>query len=63
MAFDPIRRLAEARVPVHHFNDRQREILSSLTEWEVDVLCSVTARLDASASEVEGQDANVFISE
>ena len=61
MAFDPIQRLAEAGTPTEALTNAQRIVLSTLSEYEVEVLVSVNARLNAAGGEVEGQDASIFV--
>lgn len=58
MAFDPIKRLAEAGTPTDLLTDEQRAVLSTLTEHEVAVLTSVKARLEAAGGDVQGQAAD-----
>jgi hypothetical protein len=61
MAFDAMQQLADAGNPVDLLTGEQREIVSQLSEHEVEVLNSVKARLDAvGGGEVEGQDVNIF---
>lgn len=61
MAFDPIQRLAEAGTQTDLLTNEQRQVLSTLTEHEVEVLTSVEARLAAAGGEVEGHNASVFV--
>lgn len=56
MSYDAITALREAGQPVDLLTDGQRQVLSSLSEHEVDVLVTVQRRLSAVQSEVEGQE-------
>ncbi|MET8147152.1 aroma-sacti cluster domain-containing protein [Actinoplanes sp. NPDC049668] len=56
MSFDAITALREAGQPVELLTDAQREVLSTLTEDEVQVLVKVQERLRATQPEVEGQE-------
>ena len=58
MAFDPLQKLAESGTPIDLLTDEQRAVLSSLSEYEVGVIASVQARLEAAGGEVEGQGVN-----
>ena len=60
MAFDPIRKLAEAGNSVDVLTDGQRAAFSQLSEHEVEVLTSVQAKLSAVSADVEGQDINII---
>ncbi|WP_052681700.1 aroma-sacti cluster domain-containing protein [Saccharothrix sp. ST-888] len=59
MAFDPIRKLAEAGNAVDMLTEEQKAAFSKLTEHEVEVLTSVQAKLAVVSAEVEGQDINL----
>jgi hypothetical protein len=56
MPFDAITALREAGQPVDLLTDGQRQVLSALTEHEVEVLVTVQRRLRAAQPEVEGQE-------
>ena len=56
MSFDAITALREAGQPVDLLTHDQRQVLSALTEHEVEVLVSVQQRLRAAQPEVEGQE-------
>jgi hypothetical protein len=59
MAFDPLRKLADAGNSVDMLSDAQKAAFGQLTEHEVDVITSVQAKLASVGAEVEGQDINI----
>jgi hypothetical protein len=62
MAFDALEALRHAGNPVDLLSDAEREVLTQLTEAEVDVLNSVKKRLEAvSEDEVEAHSAGLKI--
>jgi DNA-binding CsgD family transcriptional regulator len=56
MPFDPLDTLRQEGQPVDLLTSRQREILATLTQHEVEVLLSVQRRLSEAEPEVEGQE-------
>jgi hypothetical protein len=56
MSFDAITALRDAGQPVDLLTDGQRQVLSALTEHEVEVLVDLQRRLRAAQPEVEGQE-------
>jgi hypothetical protein len=55
MAFNPIAELSAAGVPVDALNEKQREVISDLSETEVATLTRLHRRIqEVGADDVEG---------